>query len=82
MKRSPLTLIVVAFAVALMLYVGFHAARRSGPGFAPHLTQSSLAPDFSLPSLDGKTLRLSDYRGMRSPCRDPSMGFRPAVTGR
>jgi thiol-disulfide isomerase/thioredoxin len=62
-KRNPLTLVVVAFAVALMLYVGFHAARRSGPGFAPHLTHSSLAPDFSLESLDGKTTRLSDYRG-------------------
>ena len=63
MKRSPLTLVVLAFVVALMLYVGYHRARRSGPAFAPHLTQSSLAPDFSLESLDGKTMRLSDYRG-------------------
>jgi peroxiredoxin len=55
--------VVLAFVVALMLYVGYHRARRSGPAFAPHLTQSSLAPDFSLESLDGKTMRLSDYRG-------------------
>ncbi|MGA7891906.1 MAG: TlpA disulfide reductase family protein [Candidatus Sulfotelmatobacter sp.] len=63
MKRSPLTLVVVAFAVALMLYVGFHTARRSHPSFGSHLTQSSLAPDFSLEALDGKTMRLSDLRG-------------------
>ena len=61
MKRSPLVLVVVAFVVAFMLYVGYHKARRSGA--APHLTQSSPAPDFSLESLDGKTTRLSDFRG-------------------
>ena len=63
MKRSPLTLVVVAFAVALMLYVGFHAARRNGPSFAPRLALASPAPDFTLQSLDGKTMRLSDFRG-------------------
>src|SRR5271170_3960655 len=63
-KRSPLTLVIVAFAVALMLYVGFHTARRARPVFAQHLTPSSLAPDFSLEALDGKTMRLSDLRGM------------------
>ena len=61
MKRSPLVLVVVAFVVALMLYVGYHKARRSGP--TSRLTQSSPAPDFSLESLDGKTTRLSDFRG-------------------
>jgi thiol-disulfide isomerase/thioredoxin len=62
-KRNPLALVAVAFVVALMLYVGYHRARRPGGGFTSHLTQSSPAPDFSLESLDGKTTRLSDFRG-------------------
>ena len=63
MKRSPLVLVVVAFVVALMLYVGYHKARNpGGMPFRP-LTASAPAPDFSLESLDGKTTRLSDFRG-------------------
>jgi thiol-disulfide isomerase/thioredoxin len=58
-KRNPLVLVVVALMVALMLYVGFHMARRS----APRIAKSTVAPDFSLESLDGKSLRLSDLRG-------------------
>ncbi|MHB8216747.1 MAG: TlpA family protein disulfide reductase [Candidatus Sulfotelmatobacter sp.] len=63
MKRSPLVLVVVAFVVALMLYVGYHQARRSGAPLTGRLRQSSPAPDFSLESLDGSTTRLSDFRG-------------------
>jgi len=63
MKRNPLALVVVAFVAALMLYFGYHQARRVGPSYAPRLTQSSLAPDFTLEALDGKTTRLSDFRG-------------------
>ena len=63
MKRSPVVLVVVAFVVALMLYVGYHKARHSEGPRTTRLTQSSPAPDFSLESLDGKTTRLSDFRG-------------------
>jgi len=61
--RSPLALVVVAFVVALMLYFGYHQVRRSDAGSTPRLTQSTLAPDFSLESLDGTTMRLSELRG-------------------
>lgn len=63
MKRNPLALVVVAFVAAGMLYFGYHQARRTGPVFASHLTTSSLAPDFTLESLDGKNMKLSDFRG-------------------
>ena len=62
-NRSPLVLVVVAFVVALMLYFGYHKARRIRRGFGARLTQSTVAPDFSLESLDGKNMRLSDLRG-------------------
>jgi thiol-disulfide isomerase/thioredoxin len=62
MKRSPLALVIVAFVVALMLYYGYHHARR-GAASPPRITQSTISPDFSLESLDGKTMRLSDLRG-------------------
>jgi thiol-disulfide isomerase/thioredoxin len=60
-KRNPMVLVVVALVVALMLYVGFHMARRTGS--TPRIARSTVAPDFSLESLDGKSVRLSDLRG-------------------
>jgi cytochrome c biogenesis protein CcmG/thiol:disulfide interchange protein DsbE len=54
--------VVVVLVVAFMLYFGYHRARRTGPS-APRITQSSVAPDFSLESLDGPAMRLSDLRG-------------------
>jgi thiol-disulfide isomerase/thioredoxin len=63
MNRNPLALILVALVVTLGIYVGYHKVRRTGASLTPHLAQSTPAPDFSLQSLDGKTMRLSDFRG-------------------
>jgi thiol-disulfide isomerase/thioredoxin len=59
--RNPLALVVAALVVAGMLYFGFHMARRSPS--APSAMKSAPAPDFTLESLDGKSMRLSDLRG-------------------
>lgn len=61
--RSPLSLFVAAVVAALMLYFGFHMARRAGPPHSASSIKSSAAPDFTLQSLDGKDMRLSDFRG-------------------
>ena len=64
MKRDPFVIIVVAMVVALMLVFGYKLARRArGTTSSIAQLKGSVAPDFSLQSLDGKTVRLSDFRG-------------------
>jgi peroxiredoxin len=64
-KRDPVVLIVVAMVVSLMLVLGFNLARhRQSPGaVAAGKMQGKQAPDFTLQTLEGKTVKLSDYRG-------------------
>jgi len=65
-NRNPLALVVAALVVAGMLFFGFHMARRSAPsraGQVPETAKVIEAPDFTLESLEGKSVRLSDLRG-------------------
>ncbi|MFZ0805567.1 MAG: TlpA disulfide reductase family protein [Candidatus Sulfotelmatobacter sp.] len=67
-NRNPMVLVVVAVVIAVMLYFGYHQARRSASaggsdGSFSGITISKPAPDFTLESLNGQNLRLSDLRG-------------------
>jgi peroxiredoxin len=63
-KRDPIIILVVAVVVTVMVVFGLQMARRSrqsGPSAVAGTGKQ--APDFTLKSLDGKSVRLSDYRG-------------------
>jgi cytochrome c biogenesis protein CcmG/thiol:disulfide interchange protein DsbE len=63
-KRDPIILVVVAVVISLMLVFGIQKTRHPQlhSGGAGKL-QGQPAPDFALAALDGKTLKLSDFRG-------------------
>jgi cytochrome c biogenesis protein CcmG/thiol:disulfide interchange protein DsbE len=62
-KRDPVVLIVVAIVISLMLVFGIQKARHTSTGKGGAKLLNQPAPDFALASLDGKTLKLSDYHG-------------------
>ena len=64
MKRNPLVPFFIALIVAAMLFAAIrfaHKHRANGPANGQLI--GNLAPDFELPTLDGKTMKLSDFRG-------------------
>jgi len=62
-QRNPLALVVVALVAAGMLFFGFQMARRSGTNHPIGIGYGTPAPDFTLETLDGKSVSLSSLRG-------------------
>ena len=63
MKRNIAVLAVVIAAIATMLFLGRHLARRQPAPGSVGAMRGQTAPDFELTSLDGKKVHLSDFRG-------------------
>ena len=65
MKRNPFVPLLIAALIAFMLYAGIHMARknRATGGTVASGFRGQMAPDFELEALDGKKVKLSDFRG-------------------
>jgi thiol-disulfide isomerase/thioredoxin len=64
-KRNPLIPFFIVAVVTAMLLAGVHMARNKGGanGSTKGQLMGNVAPDFELPGLDGKSLKLSNLRG-------------------
>ena len=63
-KRDPIILIVVAVVISLMLVFGIQKTRHTSvQNLGAGKLQGKPAPDFTLTSLDGKAMKLSDFHG-------------------
>jgi peroxiredoxin len=62
-RRDPIILIVIALVISIMLVFGIQRANRNKVGTPAGKMQGQIAPDFTLSTLDGKMMKLSDFRG-------------------
>lgn len=62
-RRDPVILIVIAMVISIMLVFGIERAHRAPVTTTAGKLQGQPAPDFTLNTLDGKKMTLSDFRG-------------------
>lgn len=62
-QKNALVLVVVSLVVGLMLFTGARRVRKAPAGALQGSGIGKAAPDFELETLDGRKVRLSDFRG-------------------